>query len=221
LGKALVLKTIEYLVKNCSVIGLEVLPENGNVIGLYQRMGFISGFPSFLFQIPDEFKPKKLYSDDFDVKKAREMTSKEYDNVLDGIENWTRSSYTGVSFRKDLSATYKLNGDVLVVFNGENPAGFLSYSKTLLPTLWGAVEGNIKNINVQKKVMEGLLTNFNELNGFEDIVLQMNSRHNLLVDMIIEMGFKLYRSVNRMYLNGFEGDHLKKSDKLVMRPWRG
>jgi ribosomal protein S18 acetylase RimI-like enzyme len=69
LGKALVLKSIEYLVKNCSVIGLEVLPENGNVIGLYQRRGFISGFPSFLFQIPDEFKPKKLYSDDFDVKK--------------------------------------------------------------------------------------------------------------------------------------------------------
>lgn len=174
-----------------------------------------------MFQIPDEFKPKKLYSDDFDVKKAREMTSKEYDNVLDGIENWTRSSYTGVSFRKDLSATYKLNGDVLVAFNGENPAGFLSYSKTLLPTLWGAVDGNIKNINVQKEVMEGLLTNFNELNGFEDVVLQMNSRHNLLVDMIIEMGFKLYRSVNRMYLNGFEGDHLKKSDKLVMWPWRG
>lgn len=28
LGKALVLKSIEYLVKNCSVIGLEVLPEN-------------------------------------------------------------------------------------------------------------------------------------------------------------------------------------------------
>lgn len=221
LGKALVLKSIEYLVKNCSVIGLEVLPENGNVIGLYQRMGFISGFPSFMFQIPDEFKPKKLYSDDFDVKKAREMTSKEYDNVLDGIENWIRSSYTGVSFRKDLSATYKLNGDVLVAFNGENPAGFLSYSKTLLPTLWGAVDGNIKNINVQKEVMEGLLTNFNELNGFEDVVLQMNSRHNLLVDMIIEMGFKLYRSVNRMYLNGFEGDHLKKSDKLVMWPWRG
>jgi hypothetical protein len=75
------------------------------------------------------------------------MTFKEYDNVLDGIENWTRSSYTGVSFRKDLSATYKLNGDVLVAFNGENPAGFLSYSKTLLPTFWGAVDGNGRTFN--------------------------------------------------------------------------
>jgi hypothetical protein len=42
-----------------------------------------------------------------------------------------------------------------------------------------------------------------------------------MVDIIIEMGFKFRRSVNRMYLTGFEGDHLKKSDELIMRPWRG
>jgi len=69
--------------------------------------------------------------------------------------------------------------------------------------------------------MKGLLINFDELYGFNNVVLQMNSRHDQLVEMIIGMGFKLYRSVNRMYLNGFEGNHLKKSDKLVMRPWRG
>ncbi len=42
LGKALILKSMKYLVKTCNVIGLEVLPENG--IGLYQRMGFIQVF---------------------------------------------------------------------------------------------------------------------------------------------------------------------------------
>ena len=221
LGKALILKSIKHLVKTCNVIGLEVLPENGNVIGLYQRMGFISGFPSYLFQIPDGFKLKKSNLNDFVIKNACVMTSKEYNNVLDVIENWTRSSYNGVSFRKDLAATCKLDGKVLVAFTGEDPTGFLAYSKTLLPTLWGAVDSSIKNIKAQKEVMEQLLINFNDLNGFEDVVLQMNSRHNQLVDLTIEMGFKLYRSVNRMYLKGFEGDHLKKSDKLIMRPWRG
>jgi len=221
LGKALILKSIGHLEKTCNVIGLEVLPENGNVIGLYQRMGFISGFPSYLFQIPDGFKLKKSNLNDFAIKNACVMTSKEYNNVLDVIENWTRSSYNGVSFRKDLFATLKLDGKVLVAFTGEDPTGFLAYSKTLLPTLWGAVDSSIKNIKAQKEVMEQLLINFNEINGFEEVVLQMNSRHNQLVDLIIEMGFKLYRSVNRMYLNGFEGDHLKKSDKLIMRPWRG
>jgi len=164
---------------------------------------------------------EKSNLNDFVIKNACVMTSKEYNNVLDVIENWTRSSYNGVSFRKDLAATCKLDGKVLVAFTGEDPTGFLAYSKTLLPTLWGAVDSSIKNIKAQKEVMEQLLINFNEINGFEEVVLQMNSRHNQLVDLIIEMGFKLYRSVNRMYLNGFEGDHLKKSDKLIMRPWRG
>ncbi len=52
LGKALILKTIEYPSKNCKVIGLEVLPEKGNVIGIYQWMGFTSGFPSFYSIFP-------------------------------------------------------------------------------------------------------------------------------------------------------------------------
>jgi len=127
----------------------------------------------------------------------------------------------GVSFGNDLAATRKLDGNVLVAFSGQDPTGFLAYSKTLLPTLWGAVDSSIKSIKVQKEVMERLLINFSDLNGFEDVVLQMNSRHIQLVQLVIEMGFKLYRSVNRMYLKGFEGDHLKKSDKLIMRPWRG
>ena len=34
--------------------------------------------------------------------------------------------------------------------------------------------------------MKGLLINFDELYGFNNVVLQMNSRHHLLVEMIIE-----------------------------------
>jgi len=157
----------------------------------------------------------------FDIKNACELSLGDYDRVIDGIENWSRKTLNGVSFKKDLTKTYQLVGKVLVAFNGENPAGFLVYSKTLLPILWSAVDGSIKDMNVQKEVMKGLLFNFGELNGFNNVVLQMNSRHDQLVEMIIGMGFKLYRSVNRMYLNGFEGNHLKKSDKLVMRHWRG
>jgi hypothetical protein len=40
-------------------MGLEVLPENGKVMVLYQRMGFTSGFFPYLFQISEEFKVKK------------------------------------------------------------------------------------------------------------------------------------------------------------------
>jgi GNAT superfamily N-acetyltransferase len=221
LGKALITKSIDYLIKNCNVIGLEVLPENGNVIGLYQRVGFTSGFPSYLFQSSEEFKVKKLNSSELYFTNASELARSEYDTILNGIDKWTNSSYNRLSFRNDLHATSELNGDVLVVFLEDKPAGFLAYSENLIPTLWGAVDSNINDYKLQKKIMELLLFQFNDLNGFENVIIQVNSRYNTLVDILFDMGFKLRRSINRMYYNGFEGDGFKKSNQLLMRPWRG
>ena len=221
LGKALITKSIDYLIKNCNVIGLEVLPENGNVIGLYQRVGFTSGFPSYLFQISEEFKVKKLNSSELYFTNASELARSEYDTILNGIDKWANSSYNGLSFRNDLHATSELNGDILVVFHEDKPAGFLAYSENLIPTLWGAVDSSINDYTLQKKIMELLLFQFNDLNGFENVIIQVNSRYNALVDILFEMGFKLRRSINRMYYNGFEGDGFKRSNQLLMRPWRG
>jgi GNAT superfamily N-acetyltransferase len=221
LGKALITKSIDYLIKNCNVIGLEVLPENGNVIGLYQRMGFTSGFPSYLFQISEDFKIKKLNSSKFYITNACKLPSSEYDSILKDINKWTNSSYNGLSFRNDLDATFELNGDILVIFYEDKPAGFLAYKKNLIPTLWGAVDSNINDYNLQREIMELLILQFNELNGFEDVIIQINSRYNALVDILFEMGFKLRRSVNRMYYKDFEGEGFKKSNQLLMRPWRG
>jgi ribosomal protein S18 acetylase RimI-like enzyme len=221
LGKALISKSMDYLLKNCDVIGLEVLPENGNVIGLYQRMGFTSGFPSYLFQISEEFKIKKINSDDLYISNASENGQSEYDAILSDIDEWTNSSFNGLSFRNDLNITFELDGDILVVFNGDKPAGFLAYSQNLIPTVWGAVDSNIKDYKLQKKIMKSLILHFYDLNGVEDVVIQINSRYNVLVDILFKMGFKLKRSINRMYYNGLEGDGFKQSNQLLIRPWRG
>jgi hypothetical protein len=106
-----------------------------------------------------------------------------------------------------------------VVFNEDKPAGFLAYSQTLIPTVWGAVNSNIKDYKLQKEIMKTLLIQFNDLNGFEDVIIQIDSRYNLSVDIMFKMGFKLKRSINRMYYHGFEGDGFKKSNQLLMRPW--
>ena len=126
-----------------------------------------------------------------------------------------------MSFRNDLDATFELGGDILVAFNGDKPVGFLAYSQNLIPTLWGAVDSSIKDYNFQKEIMESLILYFDELNGFEDVIIQINSRYNVLVDILFEMGFKLKRSINRMYYNGFEGDGFNQSNQLLLRPWRG
>lgn len=109
-----------------------------------------------------------------------------------------------MSFRNDLDATFELDGDILVAFNGDNPAGFLAYSQNLIPTVWGAVDSSIKDYKLQKEIIESLILQF-----------------DVLVDILFEMGFKLKRSINRMYYNGFEGRGFKRSNQLLMRPWRG
>ena len=220
-GKALITKSLDYLIESCDVIGLEVLPENGNVIGLYQRMGFTPGFPSYLFQISEELRLEKINSNDLIITNASEIEASEFGMILEDIDKWVNSSYNGLNFRNDLNLTFELDGDILVAFHEDKPAGFLAYSPTLIPTLWGAVDNSINDYKLQKKIMKSLILQFDELNGFEDVIVQMNSRYNVLVDILFEMGFKLRRSINRMYYNGFEGHGFKKSNQLVMMPWRG
>ena len=105
---------------------------------------------------------------------------------MDDIDKWTNSSYNGLNFRNDLDATFELDGDILVVFNRDKPAGFLAYSQTLIPTVWGAVDSNINDYNLQKEIMESLILEFGELNGFEDVIIQVNSRYNVLVDILFK-----------------------------------
>lgn len=220
LGKILVQKTLDHLSGKCNVIGLEVLPEKGNIIGLYEKIGFISGFPSYLFEVQQGHELNIKYSNEFQVENASNMSKSQFKSIIGGVEDWTYNSLEGLSFNKDLKATIDMDGIVLVGYDGNDPAGFLAYSKILIPTLWGAVDGG-KTANSQKQIMSELLHRFNEVNGFNEVILQTNSRHGILVDMMLQMGFKLNRSVNRMYLKGFEGSHLKMSSNLIMRSWRG
>jgi GNAT superfamily N-acetyltransferase len=125
LGKALIQKSIQYLRKECKVIGLEVLPENGNIIGLYQKRGFIPGFPSYLFNFPNIIRIETNNMKDITVKDAEEIDSFECKSLVNKIETWTKDSLKGVNFTKDLTNTLELNGDVLFAFNGGNPIGFL------------------------------------------------------------------------------------------------
>ena len=42
----------------------------------------------------------------FDIKNACELSLGDYDRVIDGIENWSRKTLNGVSFKKDLTKWY-------------------------------------------------------------------------------------------------------------------
>lgn len=220
LGKLLINKSVDYLKERCKVIGLEVLPEKGNVIGLYHKMGFISGFPSYLFHLPKGQNLDLRSSNKFQIENVVDTTNSQFKSITDSLEGWTYKTNDGLSFTNDLEITRDLKGIVFVAYKDDYPAGFLAYSETLVPTLWGAVDGDIE-ISDEKLVMKDLLNRFNEMNGFEEVVLQINSRHNILIETILEIGFKVHRTVNRMYLMGYEGEHLKHNKSFIMKPWRG
>jgi GNAT superfamily N-acetyltransferase len=220
-GKLLILKSLQYLKSRCNVIGLEVLPESGGNIGLYHRMGFVSGPPSLLFEFPERIdsieKGKCSLGDVFQILTFSELPKAEQDKTINKIDAWTRNCFNGLSFKKDLEITRSLNGMILVSFKGSEPAGFLAYSKTFLPYLWGAVRVH----EAQNDIMMDILTYFSRLSDNKSVIAQVNSRNVDLVDLLFRMNFKIHRSINRMFLRGYEGNYLEKSRKMLIRGWRG
>lgn len=213
-GKTLILKNIEYLKSKCNIIGLEVLPELGENIGLYHKMGFISGFPSLRFEFPSKIKKINLNYDYLDLSKvSRSIQIK----IIDKIDLLTKKYFNGVSYKKDIIDTLKFKGVVLVAFENEEPLGFIAYSKTLLPHLWGC----IKPHNDQKYVLKEIIAEFSKINNDNNIIIEVNARYDVLIKQLTKMDFKVSRSVNRMFLKDYEGDYLKKSKKFSFRCWIG
>lgn len=213
-GKALISKTVEYLKSRCDVIGLEVLPETGSNIGIYQKMGFISGFPSLRFEFPDEIEHS---SDNFSYMRLSDFLGHEQLKILDKMDLWTKNSFEGVSYKNDLISTLRLKGQIITAFKNKDPVGFMAYSKTLMPHIWGCVKPH----NRQEEILKGILVEFNRINDTKDILIEVNARYNLLINSLIEMDFKVSRSINRMLLEGYEGNYLDISDKMSFRCWIG
>jgi len=212
-GKNLITRSLDYLKLHCNVIGLEVYPELGDNLGFYYKIGFISGFPSILFKFPDELSVQRK----FQIASLSEVSERNQTEILQKIDSWTRNSFNGVSYHADLRETLDLKGLVLAAFNEDEPLGFLAYSKTLLPYLWGIT----KPVKAQKDVVRELMAVFMQLNPAHDVIVQVNSRYTGLISLLFEMNFKVHRSVNRMLLREYGGNHFNKSNKMVFRAWRG
>lgn len=204
-GKNLITRSLDYLKLHCIVIGLEVYPELGDNLGIYYKMGFTSGFPSILFRFPGELSVQRK----FQIKSLFEVSKRNQTEILQKIDSWTRNSFDGVSYLKDLRGTLDLNGLILVAFNDNEPIGFLAYKKTLLPYLWGITKPG----KAQKKIIRELMAIFMQLNPACDVIVQVNSRYTNFIDLLFEMNFNVHRSVNRMLLRGYEGNHFNKSKK--------
>jgi GNAT superfamily N-acetyltransferase len=210
-GKKLISATLKYLKLKCSVIGLETQPEAGANLGLYHKMGFKTGFPSLILQLPDSIISGKLCQ----IESISKMDISQQHFYLDTIDNWTRENLEGISYKRDLSITNKSGGIVLVAQKSGEPYGFLASFKSFFPHIWGVVETH----RYQDEILISLLSNFRKSHGPGAVLLEVNTRYQKLVEILLKNDFKIKKSVNRMLLTGYEGKHMETSQDLIFRSW--
>jgi GNAT superfamily N-acetyltransferase len=210
-GRKLILSSLEYLKSSCSVIGLEVRPEAGDSLGLYHKIGFRTGFPSFILQLPENIRGGQL----FKIESFSELTETQQKTLLDKIDGWTREELQGVSYKLDLTLTYHGGGLVLVAKKDSKPLGFISSFKSVFPHLWGVVKPH----RYQDEILMTLLSSFRDFHGPGEVLLEVNTRYQDLVDLLLKNNFKIQKSVNRMLLKGYEGEYLQESSSFIFRSW--
>ena len=222
-GQKLIQRSLDYLKSHCKVIGLEVRPDLGNNIGLYHKMGFHSSFPSLILEVPGNFHNQqtqfgedddKIRKHSYEIELYSEIQEHRKKLLLDKIELWTQK-YLKVSFRNDFELINSGGGDIIIISHQDEPLGFFAFYSMVFLHLWGAIKPN----TCQKDVLGKGLHFFREINPKNEVLLEVNTCYQDLADYLLNEGFIIRKSVNRMLLKGFEGDYFKKSPNFVMRAW--
>jgi ribosomal protein S18 acetylase RimI-like enzyme len=208
IGKYLLEKSIDYLTTRCDVIGLEVVPEKVRNIEIYNRLGFVSAFPSYVFDI-NTLSQGTISN--YKVNSCSINKAKLIFEIIDSLEDST------VYYKNDAEAVLSTGGNIIVINNEKRPCGFLAYSKTCLPYIWGVFRENKHN---EDAVREGLISICSSIRDNRHQLI-VNTRYRNAVETLLNLGCKVSKCINRMLLKGFEGDYLHESDKWILKPWIG
>lgn len=223
-GKKLIKHSLDYLKRQCKVIGLEVRPDIGDNVGLYHKLGFHSSYPSLILEVPKMFQCNKEISSpnaseneskSYDIELFSELSADRKKLFLNKIEIWTKQNLSGLSFKNDLDLINHGGGDIIIISQDNGLLGVFAHYPVVFPQLWGVIKAD----NCQKEVLMAGLNFYRENNPQSEFLIGVNSRYNDLVDLLIEGGCKVIKSVNRMLLDGFEGEYNEKSPDFVMRAW--
>jgi len=224
-GKKLIQRSLYYLQSHCRVVGLEVRPEAGNNLGLYHKLGFHSTYPSLILKVPEKIPGPEGKAnigvgvnqdlENLKVELFQSALDDRKESVLEKIDNWTRKELEEVSYLKDLNLVIEGGGDIIVALYNNEPVGFLTFYRSVFLYLWGVVKPH----PIQDQILKEMLILFRENHGPGEVLLEVNTRFHNLVDFLLGEDFRIEKSVVRMLLEGFAGEHLKKSQNMVMRAW--
>ena len=208
-GKMLLNASIEYLKTQCSVIGLEVNPSMTRNICVYNDAGFITAFPTVIFDTSASFTeplPK-----DYKIRPIRKNESPLW---LERLDSRLKSEFNGISYFAEIQRALAYDGRVLAAFENDEPAGFIAYCPTTSPFAWGAIKG----LPEQADVLQDLINSINSEYGVH-VPVAVNGRFINAMTLLSSCRFKVKLSMNRMLLKGYEGDYFSTSDKLMLKAW--
>lgn len=211
LGKDIIRASCDALIKaGCVSVGLEVLPELGNNIGLYLRSGFAPTFSTITYR-------KKLHD-----------TLDESNNVLNGkdipahiitsFDTAFRKEHNGYSLRSDIESAISHNNSSIYFYKEEDiVTGFLCYSPLINPYVWGAFLRDYS----RQSIFESLFSEIEKANQGKELRIRINSRYKNAINMM-RNSFEVERCILRMMLNDYEGEFMSLNEQsFIARSWVG
>lgn len=208
-GKLLVKKGTEALINTgCKYIGLEVLPELGNNIGLYLKERYIPAFSTITYK---KIIPYKQINDCFVINgKNIELNSIEEFNYNFKVENDDYSLLQDI-----ILARSQKNSNIYFYKQNTKIIGFLCYSPLINPFVWGAFLQN----SCEKSIFSALFSRLENDNNGKELRIRINSRYRKQLEVIDSL-FIVERSTLRMMKKGFEGKFMLVDESgFVARPW--
>lgn len=212
-GRQLMNAAMQFLKPQCSTLGLEMRPESGKNIGLYQSLGFVTGFPSIDYVFPESIDMPQ----DTGVTIC-ELVSEPDEILVDQISAASDIHFDGTDYGAELRwAMNRQRGTVLVATASGSAIGFLANVPDLLPMAWGAI---IPAQN-DEGVMLALLAEMARLTQPTTPVLRVNTAHQRIHRLLVGKRFRSLRSCNRMFLQDYLEGQMCTKHPLVIRAWIG
>ncbi len=203
----LIIKTaVEYLYKNgCTTIGLEVLPEKVENIGLYLSMGFRFVQPSVLFHLKcNEYNQKKKYvtGNSISIKLLKKFDAKFV------------QKHRGYSLYNDINWVVNHNPEnvIFVIEKGEIE-GFLSYNTELYKYVWGYMGDEFCDHNV----INNMLGYLGKVNSCNVLPIRVNLNYFDLLKKHLP-NIYIEKVIERMVLSNKESESITG---LICRSWIG
>lgn len=211
-AKKMINHVIEQLkISGCNIIGLETIPENGENIALYLKLGFKLAYPTIMFS--KEIGNSKHTSNSKEVVSKLDIK----ETMLNKYLSKLTQEHKGYSLYNEVKYALEKENDIFFWIENNEVLGFLAYTPDEYPFIWGSIDEKVNN-NI---IFDELYTAIQSKHNDQKLKVRVNTCYDQY-KMICGENMKIDRAYVRLLLNGYEGGFMNKnSESVILRAWIG